>query len=190
MRLLIHVTSAPCVTATEKVLRLARRIRVMRLTGGIPVPRINLKAWVNHVNRSDSLGRLQATVTLGAMLTPVTMTSPATGYPAGSRCLFMIAKDLVLLEVPDPSGSSKFCANMRPSRIARIHPGRCGRRHEPPVAGGANLTEGGVRERNARGVRGRAGGWSGPTWGGGCAQCADGWRGELRALDGRAGLSS
>ena len=51
----------------------------MRLLGGIPVPRINLKARINHVNRSDSLGRLQATVTLGAMLTPVTMTSSATG---------------------------------------------------------------------------------------------------------------
>jgi hypothetical protein len=26
----------------------------MRLIGGIPVPRINLRAWINHPNRSDS----------------------------------------------------------------------------------------------------------------------------------------
>ena len=50
VKLLIHVTSAPCVTATEKVRGLAWRIRVMRLIRGIPVPRIN------HANRSDSLG--------------------------------------------------------------------------------------------------------------------------------------
>jgi hypothetical protein len=95
VKLLTHVTSAPCVTATEKVLRLSWRIRVMRLIRGTPVHRINPGARINHANRSDSLGRLQGTVTLGAMQTPVTMASPATGYLAGSCCIFMIAKDLV-----------------------------------------------------------------------------------------------
>ena len=88
VKLLTHVTSAPCITKTEKVLRLSWRIRVMRLIRGIPVPRINLRARINHANRSDSLGRLQATVTLGAMQTLVTMASPATGYPAGISLLF------------------------------------------------------------------------------------------------------
>jgi len=42
------------------------------------------------------------------------MASLATVYPAESATislLSMIVKDLVPLEVPDPSWSSKFCAN-------------------------------------------------------------------------------
>jgi len=65
----------------------------MRLIRGIPVPRINPRARINHANRSDSLGRLQATVTRDAMLTPVTMASPATGYPAGSATISLLFHD-------------------------------------------------------------------------------------------------
>ena len=56
VKLLIRVTSAPCITATEKIPGLAWRIRAMRLIRGIPVPRINPRARINHANRSDSLG--------------------------------------------------------------------------------------------------------------------------------------
>jgi hypothetical protein len=94
----------------------------MRLIRGTPVHRINLGARINHANRSDSPGRLQATLTLGAMLTPVTSASLATAIrwdPRPSRCFFMIVKDLVPLEAPDPSRSSKFCANRNVHRELR-----------------------------------------------------------------------
>ena len=56
VRLLTHVTSTPCVTELEKGLRLAWRIRVMRLIRGTPVHRINPGARINHANHSDSPG--------------------------------------------------------------------------------------------------------------------------------------
>src|SRR6476469_10502548 len=97
----------------------------MRLIRGIPVPGSTLEPGSTTLIAATASGRLQATVTRGAMLTPVTMASLATVYPAESATislLSMIVKDLVPLEVPDPSRSSKFCANRRvPSRNARVY---------------------------------------------------------------------
>jgi hypothetical protein len=49
--------SACAQASAEKVLRLAWRIRVMRLIGGTPVPRINHEALINHGNRGGSARR-------------------------------------------------------------------------------------------------------------------------------------
>jgi len=91
----------------------------VRLIRGTPVHRINPGARINHANRSDSLGRLQGTVTLGAMQTPVTMASPATGYLAGSCCIFMIAKDLV------PLGALSHISGWYDSRPLASRPRLC-----------------------------------------------------------------
>jgi hypothetical protein len=49
----------------------------MRLIEGPIVHRINHEARINHANRGGSPRRPQVTVTIGAMLTPVTLASPA-----------------------------------------------------------------------------------------------------------------
>ena len=53
----------------------------MRLIEGSIVHRINHEARINHANRSGSRRRLQVTVTIGAMRTPITLASPATLLP-------------------------------------------------------------------------------------------------------------
>ena len=91
----------------------------MRLIRGIPVPRINPRARINHANRSDSLGRLQATVTRGAMLTPVTSASPAPGCWAGR------AINSLLVMIPNGIGA--------PITDREDVCGRSGHLHEPPL---------------------------------------------------------
>ena len=106
---------------------LAWLIRVMRLIEGLIVHRINHGARINHANCSRSPRRPQVTVTIGAMRTPVTLTSPATDgrngcadlarvnpRDRGGRVGFpMIAKGSVRHGVLNPSGSSKSLPKRR-----------------------------------------------------------------------------
>jgi hypothetical protein len=55
----------------------------MRLIRGIPVPGSTSEPGSTTLIAATALGHLQATVTRGAMLTPVTSASPAPGCWAG-----------------------------------------------------------------------------------------------------------
>ena len=95
VKLLIRVTSAPCVTQVDEVFRLVWRIRVMRLMRGTPVHRINHVARINHVNCSGGPHRPQGMTSPDTMRTAVTLASRATACPAGRATmslLFMIPK--------------------------------------------------------------------------------------------------
>jgi hypothetical protein len=53
----------------------------MRLMGGAPVHRINLRARTNHANCSGNSRRPQMTVTIDAARTPVTLAVSGNGLP-------------------------------------------------------------------------------------------------------------